>query len=390
MQDLAAVVTGRSTSLFDEAFDEVTAQLRENVAGKNLLFTGGAGFIGTQTLKVLLQFEPRSVVIADSSENMLAELVREVRSSGALTGATRIEPRLVDITGPLVDRLWEGLDPIDSTYQFAAAKHVRSERDPVSLLRMIQVNLNGTMRLTRSLVESSPNAKIFVVSTDKAADPSSLMGASKRLMEMAILGQYPVATTTRFANVAFSNGSLLESWVMRLREGQPLAVPADTWRYFVSPQEAGQVCAIASAAPAGSIVVPDEAETGNVELESALMAVLAHLGLDPVFVPEEEALDAARYGETEVPIVRSLRDTAGEKREEKFVATNDVRTDWLPNVGVVTTSHDAEAAEAMAAWVDVQINGDKALTVADISDAVAEHVPEFRHISSAKRLDDRL
>ena len=107
------------------------------------------------------------------------------------------------------------------------------------------------------------------------------MGASKRLMEMAILGRYPKATTTRFANVAFSNGSLLESWVRRLREGQPLAVPEDTWRYFVSPHEAGQVCAIASVAAPGSIVVPDEAETGMVELEVALVRVLDRLGLTP-------------------------------------------------------------------------------------------------------------
>lgn len=390
IQDLAAVVTGRTTPLFDEAFAAVRSELQERVTGKNLLLTGGAGFIGTETLKVLLSFEPRSVVVADSSENMLAELVRELRSSGALTAATRIEPRLIDITSPLVDRLWDGLDPIDSAYQFAAAKHVRSERDPVSLLRMIQVNLNGTLRLTKSLADSNPEAKIFVVSTDKAADPSSLMGASKRLMEMAILGRYPNATTTRFANVAFSNGSLLESWVLRLREGQPLAVPEDTWRYFVSPTEAGQVCSIASAAPAGSIVVPDEAETGNVELESALVAVLGHLGLTPVFVTEEEALAVHSYEGGEVPVVRSLRDTAGEKREEKFVANDDVREEWLPNVGRVSATHDADAAEAMADWVDAQINGSGGLSIADISGAVAEFVPEFRHIYSEKRLDDRL
>ena len=391
LDDLAAVVTGRSESLFDIAMDKVADELAERVTGKNLLFTGGAGFIATQTLKVLLQFDPRSIVVVDSSENMLAEFVREFRSTGAIAGSTRVEPRLVDITSPLVDRIWGDVCPIDAAYQFAAAKHVRSERDPVSLLRMIQVNLNGTARLTRSLVNENPDADLFVVSTDKAADPSSLMGASKRLMEMAILGRYPKATTTRFANVAFSNGSLLESWVRRLREGQPLAVPEDTWRYFVSPHEAGQVCAIASVAAPGSIVVPDEAETGMVELEVALVRVLDRLGLTPIFVSEAEALDSERYSDNEVPVVRSLRDTAGEKREEKFVAAQETRHDWLPNIGIVSASQDADAADAMAQWVDEQINdSSRSLTVADISSAVSEFLPEFRHIASEKRLDDRL
>ena len=159
-----------------------------------------------------------------------------------------------------------------SSSGFAAAKHVRTERDPVSVLQMLNVNINGTLRSVEAVMSGNPEARVFVVSTDKAADPASLMGASKRLMEMVILGSYPQATTTRFANVAFSSGSLLESWLLRLARRQVLPVPADTRRFFVSPQESGQLCAIASAAPPGGVVVPEPGLIGSVDLLDALLA----------------------------------------------------------------------------------------------------------------------
>lgn len=389
-QELASVLTGRPESLFAEAMAEVDNSISESVAGRNILLTGGAGFIGAQTLRVLLAYQPRSVTVVDTSENGLAELVRDLRSDGLLDTTIRIEPRLVDITSPLVDRIWDDLDSIDFAYQFAAAKHVRSERDPVSLLRMLQVNLNGTVNFTRSLIEANPDCGVFVVSTDKAADPSSLMGASKRLMEMAILGTYANATSTRFANVAFSSGSLLESWLLRLRSGQPLAVPRDTWRYFVTPREAGQICAISSVASPGSVVIPDEDLTGMVELETALIRVLGEFGRTPVFLSESEAL-TAQVGPAETVVVRSERDTAGEKREEKFLANGEQRQDWLSNVRTIITDNDPSAALQVAAWIDHAVqNPAPRRTVDDISRTVAEYLPEFSHIRSDRRLDDRL
>jgi len=391
LDTLSAAVTGRQTSLFDDAFDEVRSQIADRVHGRNILFTGGGGFIASQLRNVILQFEPKSIVLVDNSENMLAEAVRQLRSTSQFGLRTKVEPRLVDITSPLINRLWADLDPIHECFQFAAAKHVRSEREPVSLLRMLQVNLNGTVRFSESLKNANPEAELFVVSTDKAADPSSLMGASKRLMEMAILGTYPDATTTRFANVAFSTGSLLESWLMRLRAGQPLAVPSDTLRYFVSPLEAGQICAIAAVAPSGSVVVPDEESTGMVDLEAALTSVLAAKGLTPLFVAEEDAISFRPRTSTEVAVVRSARDTAGEKREEKFVAQEEARSDWLPRVGTVAPVQDASAALAVAEWVAAKTDGSiGAVAVADIAAVVSDNLAEFRHVSAANRLDDRI
>jgi len=391
LDTLSAAVTGRQASLFEDAFTQVSSTIADRVHGRNIMFTGGGGFIASQLRSVLLGFEPKSIVLVDSSENMLAESVRQLRSTSSVGLRTKVEPRLVDITSPLVDRLWADLDPIDECFQFAAAKHVRSERDPVSLLRMLQVNLNGTMRFSDSLKNANPEAGIFVVSTDKAADPSSLMGASKRLMEMAVLGTYPDATTTRFANVAFSAGSLLESWLMRIRAGQPLAVPSDTLRYFVSPVEAGQICAIAAVAAAGSVVVPDEESTGMIDLEAALTSVLETKGLTPVFVAESDAIDFQPSTDFEVAVVRSARDTAGEKREEKFVAHEEVRHDWLPRVGTVRPTQDPTSALEVAEWVTATIDDPKRdVTVADISAVVSSNLPEFRHVSTTNRLDDRI
>lgn len=388
---LACVVTQRSTSIFAAAMQERQDALRQAFSGASVMLTGGAGFIATQTLKQILPFEPETVIVVDSDENRMAELIRTLRSGGLVPIGTRIEPRLVDITTPLVARLMDDFDRIDICLQFAAAKHVRTERDVVSLLRMLQVNLLGTVDFTDALMQRFGDCSLFVVSTDKAADPSSFMGASKRLMEMAVLGTHPQGTTTRFANVAFSNGSLPESWILRLRQGQPLAVPADTWRYFVTPVEAGQLCALAATAPRGSVVVPDEDVTGLVQLSDALERVLATEGRHARFVDDEADLSRPTEDESGYPVVVSARDTAGEKHSEKFVGDLERRSPWLPNLGQVSATHDAAAALRFADWVrQIVIDPQTPTSLQDISDRLARALPEFAHISSSKRLDDRI
>ena len=285
---LSEAVTGRSASAFGPAFADLADATREAYAGRRVLVTGAAGFIGGQTLRLILGLEPSLVVLVDTWENGLAETVRQLRTSGSVSPRTRLEPRLVDVAGPLVDRLVEAEGPFDVVLAFAAAKHVRSERDAASALHMLNVNVNGTLRVLEAAARRNPASRLFMVSTDKAADPSSLMGASKRLMERTVLGRLPQTTTTRFANVAFSSGSLLESWLIRLANGQLLAVPRETSRFFVRPVEAGQLCLIASMAPASSIVVPASGLVSEVLLDEALTRVLDALGLRPVYVENEE------------------------------------------------------------------------------------------------------
>ena len=260
VRELSEAVVGRPESFLADSTALLHDDLAERFAAKRVLILGGAGFIATQTLRHILRYEPSYVGIVDISENGLAESIRSLRSSELVPASTQLEPWLVDVSSPSLARLAEAVGEVDQVMNFAAVKHVRSERDLPSLLRMLQVNVLGSHLVARTFAASSPGARQFVVSTDKAADPANFMGASKRAMELAAAMACPWITTARFANVAFSSGSLLESWLRRLTNGQPLAVPADTWRYFVTPEESGQLCSLAAVAPAGSVVVPGFAE----------------------------------------------------------------------------------------------------------------------------------
>jgi nucleoside-diphosphate-sugar epimerase len=387
---LAEAVTRRNVSVFDAALTDAQTDITATYSGARVLITGGAGFIGGQTLRLLLAAEPRLVVIADVWENGLAETVRQLRTSGAISPNTRIEPRLVDVTSPLVDRMIAEEGPFDVVLAFAAAKHVRSERDAVSALQLLNTNVLGTRRVLRAVAATNPDARLFMVSTDKAADPSSLMGASKRLMERAVFAEMPNTTTTRFANVAFSNGSLLESWLLRLANGQPLPVPRDTSRFFVQPVEAGQLCLLASVAPAGGIVVPAPGMVEDTPLTSALERVLSELDLKARFVDDEADLGSAADSGGVVTVLRTPRDTAGEKAAEVFVGADERADDWRPGLQVIDGAADRPDVNSTCRWIAAACDGKTAPGLSEILAEVARAVPEFGHVASAKRLDDRI
>lgn len=385
---LARAVTGREGSVFAPALagmSEVAATYR----GSRILITGGAGFIGGQTLRLLLALEPAKVVVADTWENGLAELVRDLRSEGAVRPGTVLEPRLVDVTGPLLTRLVHDDGPFDAVLAFAAAKHVRTERDPVSALHMLNVNVNGTYRALAAAAAVNPECRLFMVSTDKAADPSSLMGASKRVMEEYVRGAFPDVTTTRFANVAFSSGSLLESWVIRLGRGHVLPVPADTTRFFVRPLEAGQLCLLASLAPPGSVVVPSAGTVETVELAVALERVLAVLGLPWRHVTEAEAVGQVA-DHSSVRVLVTARDTAGEKAAETFVGADEHQVPWHPGVDIIAPTPPRPECAEVARWIETAVHALPGPDVEEIVARVAAAVPEFHHVTSANRLDDRI
>jgi nucleoside-diphosphate-sugar epimerase len=391
---LTRAVTGRGESIFGPAMQQIQGRLEEQYSGSSVLVTGGAGFIAGQTLRQLLPMRPAKMVVADTSENSLAELVRDLRSSGSVPAGVALEPRLVDVTGPMIDRLCADEGPFDVVLAFAAAKHVRTERDPVSALHMVNVNVNGTLRSVRAAKAQNPEAAVFVVSTDKAADPASLMGASKRLMEMVVLGSYPDATTTRFANVAFSSGSLLESWLLRLSRRQVLPVPADTRRFFVSPKESGQLCAIASAAPPGGVVVPESGLVGSVELLDALLRVLDSLDVRASVIEQGPVREGA--GDLDVtteswPVLLTPRDTAGEKGAEVFVGDDESSDAWLPGLRLVHTESNVEEAVDVAGWIARQLEDPiGGASLHDIETALARAIPNLHHVSGTSRLDDRV
>lgn len=385
LDQLGRVVTGRPEPAFVAARRAHDATVEATYRGARVLVTGGAGFIGGQTLRQILSLEPALVVVVDTWENGLAELVRDLRSAGAIGPATRFEPRLVSVTSPLVERVVLEDGPFDVVLAFAAAKHVRTERDVVSALSMLDTNVNGTHRVLRACAATNPECRLFMVSTDKAADPSSLMGASKRAMEDAVLAELPHATTTRFANVAFSSGSLLESWLIRLANGQALPVPRATSRFFVSAGEAGRLCLLASTAPAGSIVVPAEGAVAEVELSTALTRLLDHLGLA---WHEVDAAGAEGSSPT-VRVLRSPRDTSGEKAAEVFVGTGEHREPWLTEIDRVV-SDEPRRPRGLGEWVAAALAGRPGPTLPQVLARVADAVPDFTHVASNRRLDDRI
>lgn len=391
VNDAAIAVTGRQESLFADAMGELSLDLASLYGGARILVTGGAGFIAGQTIRTILPWEPAKLVVADTNENALAEVVRDLRSSGAIAGTTDFAPRLVDATSPLVHRLVADEGPFDVVLAFAAAKHVRSERDPVSALHMLNINVNGTTNAVDAVVERNADARVFVVSTDKAADPGSLMGASKRLMELAVFAQHPGATTARFANVAFSAGSLLESWLIRLGRGQILPVPADTERYFVSPLESGQLCTIAAAAPAGAIVVPDPSSIVPTELREALDRLLAAQGLVPEYHEGGEPEDA-RPSDGRYPVLVTPRDTPGEKQTEVFCGADESIEKWITNLDrVVAPTSGAAAAREFGRWVAANVAEPMpGPSLDDLKAGMAQVLPNMKLVGGSGGLDQRI
>lgn len=389
IENLSAAVTGRETSVFASALDVSAAAAKETYAGARVLVTGAAGFIGGQTLQLILRLAPSLVVLADTWENGLAETVRQLRTSGCVPQGTRLEPRLVDVASPLVERVIEEDGPFDVVLAFAAAKHVRSEREAASALHMLNVNVNGTLRVLSAAAAQNPACRLFMVSTDKAADPSSLMGASKRLMERAVFSRLSSATTTRFANVAFSSGSLLESWLIRLANGQVLPVPRDTSRFFVRPIEAGQLCLIASLAPAGAVVVPASGVVAETLLDEALVRVLDRLELRPAFTDDPDTARPANEP-GKVTVLRTPRDTAGEKSAEVFVGTGETATPWRPGLEKISSGAANPSVGEMLGWISEAVAGRTRPSLPEIIDRVHDAVPEFHHVDSLKRLDDRI
>ncbi len=253
---LDAAVTRRDTSLFapdTRAQAEATAG---RIAGRRVLIVGGGGSIGSITTRLVVDYRPSAVHVVDTSENYLAELVRELR--GRPEGLPEMDFRTIpiDYGGPIMERMLADAEPYDIVLNFAALKHVRSEKDVYSLLQMLDTNVLRHIRFKEWLARGGHGRSYFAVSTDKAANPTSLMGASKRLMEDVVFdvaADKTSATTARFANVAFSNGSLLQGFLNRLQHRQPFAVPRRTQRYFVSQQEAGELCVLAAFAAPGSM-----------------------------------------------------------------------------------------------------------------------------------------
>ena len=239
-------VTGRPESLFAPDIEANADTLRAAIAGKSVMVIGGAGSIGSSFIKALLPFNPSKLVVVDLNENGLAELTRDLRSSAFLRVPEVFLTYTLDFADPIFEDIMRDHGGFDIVANFSAHKHVRSEKDKYSVEALLKNNVIKARNLME-LLRSYPPRHFFCVSTDKASNPVNIMGASKRIMEDLIMAYRPYfkVTTARFANVAFSNGSLPAGFFDRMMKRQPLAAPSDVRRYFVSMEESGQICMLA-------------------------------------------------------------------------------------------------------------------------------------------------
>lgn len=239
-------VIERDSSMFAHDIDINNIKLSDEIGGKSLLVIGGAGSIGSSFIKSILRFEPSKLVVVDLNENGLAELTRDLRSSGDLKVPETYLTYTLDFADPIFEDIFREHGGFDIVANFSAHKHVRSEKDKYSVEALLKNNVIKAKKLL-DLLKDIPPLHFFCVSTDKAANPVNVMGASKRIMEDLIMAYKPYfkVTTARFANVAFSNGSLPASFFDRIMKNQPLVAPKDVKRFFVSMEESGQICMLA-------------------------------------------------------------------------------------------------------------------------------------------------
>lgn len=404
VDELAHLATGRKGRLFDEDVHVREAELRERLSGKRVLAIGGAGSIGGATVRALLPFAPSCLHVIDHNENALAELVRDLRSRDGSLGVSELRMLPVDFGSGIIRRFLREQPAYDFVLNFAAIKHVRSEKDIYSLLHMLETNLLAPARFLAWLAARGGTQAYFCVSTDKAANPVNIMGATKRAMEHLIFSGECVSgfservTSARFANVAFSNGSVLDSWLKRLQKRQPLAVPRDTRRYFISLEEAGQICLLAAiCAPDQQILIPTlHPERDLCELESVAKRFLEHQGWVPYRCDTEvEARVALKCPPKPgyYPLLVTPLDTAGEKPYEEFIGCNESAHEvQLPNLrGISYTPGTPGALRRFVQEVsDMITRNDRSVSKADVIEALRHVVPELAHVDSPYNLDERM
>jgi FlaA1/EpsC-like NDP-sugar epimerase len=400
---LAAIATGRAESLFLEDLECCRAGIADRIRGARVLVVGGGGSIGRATIHALIPFAPREVVIVDISENSLVELTRDLRGTWKSATLPQIVCLPIDFGTAIFRRVLREGRPFDLVLNFAAIKHVRSEKNTCSTLQMIETNVLKVAQALVWLRESQFRGRFFSVSTDKAANPVNLMGATKRIMERVMFSlsephdSRSDVTSARFANVAFSDGSLLFGWTQRVAKRQPIPCPQGAGRYFVSLEEAGQICLLAGAVgDSQKILIPTlDAGRDLVELTQVARRFIAHLGFLPKeYLDEEEAkanvardVEAGKY-----PLLLTPLDTDGEKSFEEFVAEGEkLESIGLPHLRAVVPipSEPAPLLAFIAAFERAVGDSGVPTSKQDVIAAVSSVVPEFRHAHTGRSLDDR-
>jgi FlaA1/EpsC-like NDP-sugar epimerase len=393
--DLVLELLGRENRLFDTDINNNARDLDGAVKSGRFLVIGGAGSIGRAVTAELFKRNPKLLHVVDISENSTVELVRTLRSSsGYISG--EFKTFSLDCGGKEFEAMLKAHGPYDYVFNLSALKHVRSERDPFTLMRMIEVNILNTIK-TIELCGTSLE-KYFCVSTDKAANPVNMMGASKRIMEMFLVehSKNVNISTARFANVAFSDGSLLDGFKRRFDQSQPLAAPKDIRRYFVTSQEAGELCMMSGLLGHNTdIFFPEHDSLEAITFSSIAKRFLESRGYEPFECESEEQArtDASTLiGQKKWPCYFTDSDTTGEKPcEEFFTATEEVDRERFCNVGVVQNSH-AQSDALLTNFIDTinRLRHEAHWNKEQIVALFEEMIPEFKHMETGKYLDQKM
>jgi len=392
-------ITKRPESLLRSDLGKYHAELEKRINGRKVLVIGGAGTIGSSYIKAILKFNISRLVVVDINENGLTELVRDLRSSAGYNIPADFITYPMNFGDRVFEKMFRSLAPFDIVANFAAHKHVRSEKDIFSIEAMIENNVLRARKLLDLLLEFPPE-HFFCVSTDKAANPVNIMGASKKLMEeliMAFSGRLPI-TTARFANVAFSNGSLPLGFIERLNKRQPWSCPLGIRRFFVSPQESGELCMIASVmGESGDIIFPKlDEERDMISFDAIALDLLKYLGLEAdICKTEEEARRKAlllNESSTAYPVYFFETDTSGEKPYEEFFTEKEViDSERFINLGVIKNSvrRDIREIDEIFERLSVLFSSDH-VTKTDVVKILKQWLPNFEHIEKGKGLDSKM
>ena len=387
----------RKVSFFNDDLHNNQEKLLNEIKDKSILVIGGAGTIGSSFIKAALKFNPKELIVVDTNENGLTELTRTLRSDVKVIVPEKYLTYPMSFSSDVFYKMLEKHSSFDIVANFAAHKHVRSEKDCYSIEAMINNNVIDAKRLLDYLKLNKPT-HFFCVSTDKAANPVNVMGASKKLMENMIMSYSNdiKITTARFANVAFSNGSLLYGFIERLLQRQPISCPSDVKRFFVSPKESGEICLITCIlGKSGEIFFPKLNEDQLVNFKTITEDFFKYLNRDiKICKSENEAKNNILTVDdnSPYPVFFFKTDTSGEKLFEEFFTSSDqLDLNKFKSIGVITNSFKPNYLEIDSILNKiVNIFKNKNYTKEIIIKSINEVLPNFSHIETGKSLDQKM
>ncbi len=395
---IAKHITHRPESMFLKDIEANREVLNKEIEGRSVCVIGGAGTIGSSYIRAILPFKPSKLIVVDISENGLTELTRDLRSTYGMFVPEDYRTYPLNYADPIFEKIFRNEGGFDIVANFSAHKHVRSEKDQYSVAALIENNVLKARKLLDLLTEIPPK-HFFCVSTDKAANPVNIMGCSKKVMEDMIMSYSKnfKISTARFANVAFSNGSLLAGFIDRLMKRQPLSSPSDIKRYFVSPEESGQICMLACIlGKSGEIFFPKLGEEQMMTFSSIADEFLTELGYKIKYCSSEEEARKFAYemkeDSKEYPVYYFTSDTTGEKGYEEFYISGEkLNMTKFASLGVIEEYPCRPISELDSFFSEMKdLLSRSDVQKADIVLALKHFIPNFEHEEKGKNLDSKM